>query len=339
MRKLLAILITFALVFPLILAAQALASVNSFILDRDFYIQAIDSDLVYDSLLSESMLGATLGAYLPLPLDVDISQIETIVKSVITRDYLKDQVNIIVTSLFDYLQGKTDDFKPVVNLVPIKAMLAGEKQDELLAAIAAILPECEPVQIPGIDIENQKACKPAGINDEVLVEDYLKPIFPLIIAQVPNEVPIGGKWDEISDTRNWGPFASGMALPASLMLVSIFLAFAAASFWYIAALISDDTWQVRLQWLGWTLLIPSALIFLLGLAITADIPNYWVNIGLDRASFKGIPFSPGLRESLRAVVSGSFSRVAGSLMMVGGISGAVGLGLIFLGLATRRKQT
>lgn len=338
MRKLLALLITLALVFPLILAAQALVSVNSFILDRNFYIQTLDSDQVYESLLSDSMLNATLGVYLPLPSDADLSKVEAVVKSVITRDYLKDQVGIFVNGLFDYLQGKTDKFAPVLNLVPVKEALTSEKQDDLLAAIAAIIPVCEPGQMPGIDTENQNACKPEGVSDVVLVEGYLKLVFPLVLAQVPDEVPIGEKWDEIRSARNWGPFASGMALPASLMLVSVFLAFVAASFWYIATLIADDSWRVRLLWLGWTLMIPSALIFLVGLAVTADIPNYWVNLGLDRASFNGILFGPGLRESLRAVLRGSFSRVASSFMMVGGISGAVGLGLIFWGLATPRKS-
>ncbi|MCJ7519350.1 MAG: hypothetical protein MUO42_06730 [Anaerolineaceae bacterium] len=338
MRKFLAFLLTLALVFPLILAAQTLVSINSFILDRNFYIQTMDNDQVYESLLSNGMLSATIEKYLTLPPDADLAKVEEIIKSVITHDYIKDQTGIFINGLFDYLQGKTDNFTPVVNLVPVKAALAGEKQNDLLAAIAAILPVCEPGQIPGIDIGNQKACKPAGISDDVLVENYLKSILPFALAQVPDEVPIGEKWDEIRITRNWGPFASGMALPASLMLVSVFLAFMAASFWYIAALIADESWRVRLQWLGWTLMIPSSLIFLVGLAFSADIPNYWVNLSLDRANFNGLPFGSGIHEALRAVVRGSFSRVAASFIMVGGISGAIGLGLIFWGLATPRKS-
>lgn len=337
MRKLIATIITVALVFPLILASQALVSVNSFILDRDYYIEVLDSDQVYDSLLSDDALSDVLGKYLPLPAGTDFSQVEVVLKSVITREYLNEQIGVFVNGLFDYMQGKTENFKPVINLVPIKTTLAEEKLDKMLAALAAILPICEPGQIPGIDFENQKACKPAGIGDDVLSQDYLKPVFPFILALVPNEIPIGEKWDEIRVNRSWGPYASGMALPASLMLIAVFLAFVAASFWYIAALIADESWRVRLLWLGWTLIIPSALIFLVGLAVTADIPNYWVNIGINRAGLNGIPFGFGIRESLRAVVSSSLSRIAYAFMMVGGISSAAGLCLIFWGLASHRK--
>jgi hypothetical protein len=337
MRKLLALLITLTLVFPFILSAQVLFGVNSFILDRNFYIQALDNNQVYESLMSDSLINTSIGTYLPLSPDADLSEIKGVLESVITHEYLKEQIEIFVNGFFDFLQGKTSNFSPVVNLVPVKVTLSSDKQDELLAAIAAIIPVCKPGQMPGIDTSNRNTCKPAGISDEILVKDYLKPVFPLVLAQVPDEVPIGKKWDEILASRNWGPFASGMALPASLMLISVFMALVAALFWYIAALIADGSWRVRLLWLGWTLMIPSALIFIVGLSISTDITNYWINLGLERVSFNNIPFGTGLRETLRAVVSGSLLRVASSLMMVSGISGAVSLGFIFWGLATTRK--
>ena len=218
MRKIIAFLIAVALVFPLILAAQVFGSINSFVLDREFYIDALDSDQVYDSLLSDDTIRGILGDYLPLPPDTDFSQVEAILKSVITRDYLKQQTTEIVNGFFDYMQGKTETFAPVIDLTPIKSMLAKEKLDEIVQAIAVILPVCEPGQMPGIDFKEQKACKPAGLSDAVLSQDYLKPVFPLILGMVPNEISVGEKWDELRVTRNWGPFASGMALPASLML-------------------------------------------------------------------------------------------------------------------------
>jgi hypothetical protein len=69
----------------------------------------------------------------------------------------------------------------------------------------------------------------------------------------------------------------------------------------------------------------------------ADIPNYWINLGLERATLSGMPLGIGMRETLRAVISASLLRVADSFMMVGGISSAIGLGLIFWGLATPKK--
>ena len=336
MRKFIAFIIAGALVFPLILASQALISVNSFVLDRNFYIDVLNTDQVYDSLLSGKTLSNTLKGYLPLPEDTDFSQMEVVLKSVISREFMKEQVAAFVNGLFDYMQGKTETFSPVIDLIPIKTMLAEEKLDEMLKAIADALPVCELGQIPGIDFENQKACKPAGINEEVLVQNFLKPVFPFILAIVPNEIPIGEKLEEIQATRNWGPFASGMALPASLMLVAVFLTFVAAGLWYFAALIASESWRLRLLWLGWMLIVPSALILLAGIAFSTNIPGYWINLAIERAGMNGIPFGTGIRESLRAVVNGSFAKVAASFMMVGGISSAIGVGLIFWGLATKK---
>jgi hypothetical protein len=84
------------------------------------------------------------------------------------------------------------------------------------------------------------------------------------------------------------------------------------------------------------LIIPSSLIFLTGLAASTDIPNYWINLGIERTGMKGIPFGSGIQDSIRAVISGSLSRVANSFMMVGGICSAFGLGFIFWGMATKK---
>ena len=128
-----------------------------------------------------------------------------------------------------------------------------------------------------------------------------------------------------------------MAVPASLLLSGIAFILIALSLWYLAALIADDAWRNRLQWLGWMLMIPSTVIFLTGVAAASNIPVFWANYGLDRANFNGLPFfGPGLREALRAIIRAAIPRVSTSFLMVGGISGALALGLIFWGLMTSK---
>ena len=338
MQKILAFILTLILVFPLLLAALALTSVNSFILDRDFYVQSLDNEQFYDSLISDSAVSAILGAYLNIPTIADTTRIDAVVKSVITRDYLKVQVNNYVNGIFDYLQGKTDKFEPALDLKPIKTALAGEKQDEFLAAIAAILPLCEPGQTPGIDTMIHMACKPAGLSDEVLAQDYIKPILPIVISQIPDLMPIGENWIEIRSTGIWGLFASGVAVSASLILVTVFLVFMAVSIWYITALIADASWRMRLLWLGWSLIVPSGLIFLASLALSADIPRYWLNLGIERAASNNAFLNMGLHETLRVVINNAVPRAARSIMITGGISSALSLGLIFWGLATPKQK-
>jgi len=230
-------------------------------------------------------------------------------------------------------------FTPVIDLTSLKTSVSGEKQQEFLTALAGAMPVCEPGQSPGFGGAGQSACKPEGIPDETLVVDYLQPILPLALAQIPDQMLLVENWEELQSYRNYRSFIPGMAVPASLLLSAILLALVSFSIWYITAVIADETWRVRLQWLGWTLMIPSALVFLIGLTAASNIPTYWINYGLDRAQFGITPFlGPGLREALREIIRGAVPRVSTGFLMVGGISGALALGLIFWGLMTPRQS-
>ena len=337
MRKFIAIILAVILVIPMLLAAQALASVSSFIMDRQFYIDTLDNEQVYETLITGTLIPGFLNNGLALPEGIDVSQLASVFESVLDQDYLKSQVSNFVGNAFDYIQGKQETFVPMVDLVPLKSALAGDKQNEFLLALAQSLPDCEPGQIPGIGGSEFTACKPQGVSIDALANDYLKPILPLTLAQIPDQVLLVENWEELQSYRNYQSFIPGMAVPASLLLSGIAFILIALSLWYLAALIADDAWRNRLQWLGWTLMIPSALIFLTGVAAASNIPVFWANYGLDRANFNGLPFfGPGLREALRAIIRAAIPRVSTSFLMVGGISGALALGLIFWGLMTSK---
>ncbi|HUV15807.1 MAG TPA: hypothetical protein VMW28_04510 [Pelolinea sp.] len=338
MRKFLALVFTIILVFPLVLSAQALISVGTFILDRQFYIDALDNDAAYDMLIKDTILTRFLQQGLSLPESADTVQLESVMETLLTREYFNSQVNYLVNDIFDYMQGRSENFSPTLDLSPIKSALSAEKQEEFLFALAVAMPDCEEGQIPGFGGGEQTACKPAGMADETLVKDYLKPVLPQALAQLPDQIQLVENWDKLKSQRTWRSFIPGMAVPASIMLSGLFFIFMATCFWYVAALIADESWRVRLQWLGWTLMIPSILILLAGLAASSNIPAYWTNFGLDRVNFRMLPFGSGLQEATRAVVRGAFPRVARVFMMVGGISGALSLGLIFWGMATPSKR-
>lgn len=339
MRKFIAIILAVILVIPMLLAAQALASVSSFIMDRQFYIDTLDNEQVYETLITGTLIPGFLSNGLALPEGIDVSQLASVFESVLDQDYLRSQVSNFVGNAFDYIQGKQETFVPMVDLVPLKSALAGDKQNEFLLALAQSLPDCEPGQIPGIGGSEFTACKPQGVSIDALANDYLKPILPLTIAQIPDQVLLVENWEELQSYRNYQSFIPGMAVPASLLLSGIAFILIALSLWYLSALITDDAWRTRLQWLGWTLMIPSTMIFLTGLAAASNIPVFWANYGLDRANFNGLPFfGPGLREALRAIIRAAIPRVSTSFLMVGGISGALALGLIFWGLMTSKPS-
>lgn len=339
MRKLIAIIFSAILVFPLLLSTQALISVGNFALDKQFYINTVDNENVYDTIIANAMIPRILHSGLSLSSDADMTQMQAVLESILDREYFKAQVSSFMSDLFDYLQGRQDEFTPVIDLTPLKTSLSGEKQLEFLTALAQSMPVCEPGQLPGFGGTGPTSCKPQGIPDETLVADYLQPILPLAIAQIPDQLLLIENWEELQSYRNYQSFIPGMAVPAGLLLSGIFLIFLSFSLWYITAVVADDTWRVRLQWLGWTLMVPSALVFLIGLATMSDIPMYWVNYGLDHANFGGMPFfGPGLREALREIIRGAVPRISTAFLMVGGISGALALGLIFWGLMTPKQN-
>ena len=226
-----------------------------------------------------------------------------------------------------------------MDLTPLKSSLSGEKQDKFLLALAQALPDCAPGQIPGIGGSDFSACKPQGVSIESLAGDYLKPILPLTLALIPDQILLVENWEELQRYQNYRSLITGMAVPASLLLSSIVFILFVLMAWYLCAFIVDRSWRMRLQWLGWTLMIPSALIFLAGLITASDIPVFWINYGLDRVNFSGIPFlGVGLQEVLRAMIHSAIPRVSSSFLMAGGISDALALGLIFWGLMTPRPN-
>lgn len=338
MRKLLAILLTISLVFPLVLASQSTISVASWALDRQFYIDALNNQQVYDNLLSDEMLDEVLRSHFALPSETNTQGLIDILRSIISDDYLKEQLSAVVNDFFDYLHGTTDQFEPVINIQPIKSALTDEKQAEFLAELVGILPICASGQTPGLGGEGQTLCKPAGISDEVLIENFLAPALPSLLEQLPDELPLGEEWQHWQSQENWRSFLPGMAVPASLLLSVLFLAFVAVCFWYITALIADSSWRVRLQWLGWTLLIPSVLIFVLGFVLQSGNAQYWMNFGLQNAMIQIVPSVQGTRAILEAVSASILPRISTSLLMVGGICGGLSLALIMWGLVTPRKK-
>ena len=338
MRKFIAIFLTIFLVFPLLLSAQAAVSVTSWALDRQFYIDALDQPQVYATFTSGPMIDKLLHEQLGLPPEADTSELESVLKGILTPDTMRDQVSELINSLFDYLQGKTDTFAPTLDAVPLKTALEGSQQDAFLNALVAALPPCAPGQTPGFGGEGQLPCKPTGIPDDLLVEQVLKPALPTILSAVPDEIPLEGEFQNWQEDARWRTFLPGIAIPASIILGLLVLVFIAACMWYMAALISDHSWHVRLGWLGWTLLVPAALIFLLGFAAQSGMPAYWTSFGLEHTNLSDTPFGPELNETLRVIFMSALPRVARAFLTVGGISGALSIALIFWGIATPRRR-
>ena len=334
MRKIIAFIFTICLVFPLLVASLTALSTISWALDRQFYTDALDQEAVYQALLSDATLDDILRSQLSLPPETDTTALNAVLRSVITQDYLKNQMSAIVNGFFDNVQGITQDFTPSIDLQPIKSALTGEKQDEFLAALVAVLPACTADQTPGFGV-GQTPCKPAGVSDDFLTENFLKPALPQFLAQLPDVIPLGEDW---FGQQDWRVHLPGMAAPAGAMLAVLFLSFVAVCFWYITALIADSGWRVRLQWLGWTLMVSALPVFILGLVLQSSNALYWVQYGLQQAHFSGVPAflnSPAVLQTLTASI---LPRVANAFLAVGGAAGGLALGFIVWGMLTPSRK-
>jgi len=338
MRKLFAIAFFILLVFPLLLSAQTTVSVITWALDRDFYIEAINQPEVYSAIDADPMIDQLITSQLQLPSDADTQALTNVLQEVLTPEYLRAQINAYINGLFDVLQGKTQDFSPVIDLKPLKSAIAGDQQDVFLTALVEALPECAPGQTPGFGSDGDSACKPAGVPDEVIIEDALKPSLPFVLAQVPDETALPGEFGVIGEDMSWRAFFPGMATPASIMLGVLVLSFVALIVWYLIGLVAAPDWHGRLGWLGWMLLVPSLLVFLMGFASQGGVAAYWINFGLARANLAATPLGPGLADTIQTVALSAIPRIANAFKMVGGVSGAIALALIFWGIAIPRRQ-
>jgi len=337
MRKLIAVIFTICLVFPLLVASLTALSTISWALDRQFYTDALDNEAVYQALLSDASMDDILRSRLSLPPEADTTALNDVLRSVITQDYLKTQMSAIVNGFFDYVQGITRDFTPSIDLQPIKSALTADKQDEFLNALVAVLPACAAGQTPGFG-EGQTACKPQGISDELLIENFLKPALPQFLAQLPDEIPLAGAWQEWQAQNEWRLYLPGMAGPAGVILSVLALSFLALCFWYLTALIADSSWRVRLQWLGWTLMVSALPVFILGLVSQSSSALYWAQYGLQQAHFSGLPSFLSSPSVLQAMTESILPRVANAFLAVGGVAGGLALGFIVWGMATSREN-
>jgi len=338
MRKLIAIILAIILVFPLLLSAQVTVSAASWALDRQFYIDTLDEPKIYSTLTSGHLIDKLLHEQLGLPLEVDTTELESILQDLLTTEYLSSQVDRFVNDYFDYLQGESEAFAPTLDLIPIKTALDSSEQDAFLDALVAALPTCTPDQKPSFEVGNLILCKPDGVLFNLLADTLLKPMMPMIMGAIPDEIPLEDEFQDWQVSDRLDTFTPGMAFPANIILGIVVLVFIAIFAWYVTALISDASWHVRLKWLGWMLLVPAVLIFMLSLATQSGIPTYWIRFGLDRANLSGTPFGPELNVALNTISASALPRVASAFQMVGGICGALAIALIFWGIATPRKK-
>jgi len=268
---------------------------------------------------------------------LDSAAFGSLIRSLLSPDYIKEQVTIMVDQVFDYLEGSTDILQLELDLTQVKAEFSGPNQDQLLHDLANTLPVCREEQITN---NNLTLCKPESVDEDIFVEQYLKPNLSLILMIVPNKINVAGPIDLHGELRAMPVFFQHFMDVVNYKTAMLLLAGLALIFLFLTALIAAKDWRERLKWLGWTLILPSLLVLFIGIISSTDLARNLIQLGLHSTHLQNLENIPFLTQDIIGSVETTFlSKFKLSLITTGGIASAIGLGFIAWGAATHPRST
>jgi uncharacterized membrane protein len=336
LRKVIALLLVIFVVLPLIFTTLIMVAINSWVLDRNFYVSLLDDPKLYEALLSQDLPTYVNARWFAREINSDLPPIalDKALREVMTPQYLHDQSVRIVNQAFDTLEGKRDAFEISMDFAPVKAALRGDGGARFAQALATQLPACAAGQEPLIAGSTLIRCRAASVSTDEATQQIVTAL-PAFIDQVPDQINLSR---EPFDLRTeWRPFNLiflgnlGLSMTIGMLLVL------SGVVWLAAGFIGGTNRRERLLWLGWSLLVPAALVLIMGIAIGTPIATGSIWLGLERSRFaiEGVQYSAALRQAIVEMASRALAAVAGGFLIAGGISTALAIGLIGWGAYTR----
>ena len=335
MRKLLALLLVVILVFPLTMATLSVISVSTWVLDRNFYTDLLGNERLYEVLLAEDLPNYFNRRVVREVDSVPAQALSAALREVVTPQYMRDEATRIVNEAFDVIEGRSDALDIYLDVTPIKAALRGEGGTRFARTLAANLPTCAEGQESTVPGGTLLRCLPASVSTEEAAT-IIGAALPLYLDKVPDQIDLTG--ERINLRRDLRGVNFMMTGQDALNMAIVVLVFIAGSFWFVAALIGGEDRRERLMWLGWSLLIPAILVFLIGLPIHSDLTTGWVRFGLNEARLDGFEYSLEFRQALIEVSRTALNTIANGFLMAGGVAGAIAIALIVWGGSTPSEK-
>ena len=330
MRKLLALLLYVFIVFPLVLATLIVASVSTWALDREFYTNLLGDARLYEVLLSEDLPNYLNRRVVREADSLPAKALGDALREVVTPEYLRTQALNIVNDAFDFAEGRDYTLELVLDARPIKEALRGDGAPRFARVLAAGLPTCAAGQEPLAAGSTIPRCLPSSVSVDQAT-DMVLAALPAFLDKVPDRIQLNDRpidmRRELRGVEIWG----GLAGANSLNVAIVILVFISGSFWIVSALLAGEDRRERLMWLGWMLIVPAILVFMIGLAVNTDFASGWVRFGLDQARFEGVEYSLAFRQALINVARDALNTVANGFLAAGGVAGAIALALIVWG--------
>ena len=337
-RKVIAGLLVVLIVWPLAFAALTLLSINSWILDRNFYINLLDDPKLYEALLSQDLPTYVNTRWFPREINSDLppAALDKALREVMTPQYLRDQAVGIVNQAFDSLEGRHDTFDLSLDFAPVKAAAQGDGGPRFASVLAAQLPACVVGEEPQIAGSTLIRCRAADVTVDAATQQIVTAL-PAFIDKIPDQISLSRQ--PFNLRADWRPFNLiflgnfGLSMTVTLLLGML------AVFWLIAAFVGGTNRRERLMWLGWSLMVPAGLVLIGGIALSSPLISPSLYISLDQARFavEGVPYSAALRQAIIEAANRATSAVSGGFLWSGGLAAAIALGLIVWGTLTRSE--
>jgi hypothetical protein len=337
-RKVIAACLLIVLVWPLLFGSLTLLSINSRVLDRNFYVNLLDDPRLYEAMVSQDLPLYMNTRWFPGTIDSapPPAALDKALREVMPPAYLHDQTIRIVNQAFDALDGQRDALDLDLDVAPVKASLQGEGGARFASVLAQQLPACMAGQEPLAAGSALIRCRAANMS----VEDATSQIsaaLPQFVGQLPDQIRLSR--EPLNLQNDLRPFnlmflgTAGLTIAIGLMLMI------AAGSWLVTAFIGGSNRRERLAWLGWSLMLPAVLILLSGIVLSTPLITASVGLGLDRARFaiEGVQYSEALRQALIEVTGKALSAVSGGFLSTGVASAAIALGLSVWAAVTRSE--
>ena len=333
MRKFLAVLLILLLVIPLMTAALLVVPLRTWMLDRSFYTRAMSGEQLAKVLQSSAVFPVQLE--LPIQLSQEtMDALYGVIKQTFTAQYLDSQVQPLVDGVLDLVEGKTNSLQVRLDLKPIKAALLNEKREQVLSILAAGIPVCAAGQAP---TQGAQICRPASVSVESFSQTFVASALTQVVQSLPDEYDLqtvsGFSLDRL---YFWQSALPGMSVPNAFTLLVVLIGLLAFLFWLISALVADNHWGVRLQWLGAALIVPAVIVLLAAVIVQWLNPGAAINFGLFQFGQSGL--SAEVKSALTVLLQGVASSVARPFFLSGGIALTSALVLLVLGAALKPRS-
>jgi len=333
MRKLLALILAVVVVCPLILSALSLVSVSQWALDRKFYEQLLGDVRLYEVMLNEDMPNYINNRRPVAEADmIPAGALSAALRTVVSAEDLRAQALRMVNTVFDAMEGRAEGFELYLDTTTIKQTLQTPAGAQKFAqALATHLPACTSNQTPVASAGVLMRCLPSNQSADEAAKS-IAAALPAFLNGVPDHINLQRENYDWSRWTRTAPMAFVMTNSLNVAIV-IMLALAAAA-WLIAALIAGDNSRERLLWLGWMLIVPAAVILLIGVSMNAPFTTGWIRFGLNEARFGDVAYSPAFRDALLGSIGQALQTIASGFLAAGAAAAAIGLGLVVWGSYT-----